>query len=483
MKLLLPIKKSTNNKGFAIVVVLLLVVMVPPVLFGLHSYLMSKTRSLSILEAHSVLHQEARNALKEVEISLMKSRWYLPKHQHKYHLNQNFKSKITVYIDEYETKNLEYIYAQKMGLTRILDHIKVYIHLIYKEREMIAYGKFVISPSPLLLEDSVHAINAYNFKNLEEIPSIRKFAYLDIIPKNYLFKKENQDLDLKNSKDREKIGFAFDLQLQKSNIQSFLQKGVQVKAQRSLIENQKTSSKKNIFKLFYSLGSDEFDSEVSDNTINQFLIQKSKNFHFDFDDSKQQKHEILSIIEVKNPFDQNLRVEMIQEHFDQELTKSKNNALLNKIYHHKNNQSPLFQYYLERKVEQLISLPTEQFIDQISGFPSGHLFQIQWKAHCGDFPSNGDLKDFSRYSKDYKAKKSLFSAENCQGLSSFEISNKKHQQFYHPLKLSDNRDHSILLKHILEYYHKQVSNTPALLVDEKIQIEESIIGGMAQFIH
>lgn len=481
MKLPSQTKKST--KGFAIVVVLLLVVMVPPVLFGLHRYLISKTRSLSTLEAHSILQQEARNALKEVEISLMHARWYLPKHNHTYKLTANFKSKITVYIDEYQSNSPQYIYSEKKGATPTLDHIKVFIHLTYKEKEVIAYGKFIISPSPLLVEDNVHGVNGYKRSTLEEVPSIRKFAYQEIIPKNYILKTENKMLDIAKIDDRAKISIGLDYQLQRATIRDFLQKGAHLRARKYLQPQQKTDTKKDVFKIFYALGEQDFDDEISDSSINRYLLEKSKDFHFDFINKSSAKNEILSIIEIKNPYDKTQRNQIIEDLFDKDLTKQKKSAYLSKIYKYQNEQTPIFQYFHERNVEQYIALPSNEFIKTISGFASGKLFRIQWNAKCGNFESNGDFDDFNKYYQDFNGRKSLFNAEDCGGIASFDITHKSHEQFFHPVKLSDNKEHSIQLKHILEYYHKQVTNTPATLASKRKVAEEKIIGGLAQFIH
>ncbi|MCO4783972.1 MAG: hypothetical protein KC646_16715 [Candidatus Cloacimonetes bacterium] len=481
MKLQSPTKKST--KGFAIVVVLLLVVMVPPVLFGLHRYLISKTKNLSILEAHSILQQEARNALKEVEISLMNARWYLPKHHHSYELSANFKSKVTVYIDEYESIHPQYIYSEKMGLTPTLDHIKVFIHLSYKEKEVIAYGKFVISPSPILVEDSVHGVNGYKRSTLEEEPSIRKYVYQEIVPKNYILKTDDKILDIAKVEDRATLAMGLDLQLQRATIQNFLQKPAHIRAKRYLQVQQQKESKKQVFKLFYALGEQDFDENITDSNINQYLIEKSKNFHFDFDKPSSKRNEILSIIEIRNSFEKNQREQVIKDFFEKRLTKQKKSAFLSKIYKFQNEKGPVEHYYHERNVEQHIALPTTQFINTISGFASGKLFQVQWRATCGSIPSNGDFEDFVKYYQDFNARKSLFNAEDCGGIGSFDVISKNYQQFYHPLKLSDNKERSIQLKYILEYFHKQVTNTPAVLASKRKPQTEPIVGGLAQFIH
>ncbi|PCJ18807.1 MAG: hypothetical protein COB02_10260 [Candidatus Cloacimonadota bacterium] len=481
MKLQLPTKKSTKSKGAAIIIVLLLIVMVPPVLFGLHSYMVSKTKSLAILEAHSILHQEARNALKEVEYSLIQGRWYLPKHQYSYQLHENYKSEVSVYIDEYESIQPQYVYSQKKAESRSLDHIKVYINLKYKNKELIAYGKFVISPSPLLEEEYIHGINPFNRKNIEEIPTIKKFAYQDITPKNYLVKQ--QKLDLALAKDRDILSNFFDNQLQKANIRSYLQTKDHKRAKRMLQTNLEKTSKRDVFKLFYILGANKIEDTPTSTIINQYLISKSKNFHFNFNQKYTPQDEKLSIIEIRNPYNKIAREEVIKELFDKTLLKTKRSAYLNRIYEFKNNRNPIVQYYQDRNIEQYISLPTNQFIDTLSGFPSGNQFKINWKATCGNFDSNGDFEDFIRYYKDFNSKKSLFQSDDCKGLASFTILNKSYKKFYHPVRLSDDKEHNIQLRYILEYYHKQVSNTLAKLVPEKIELKAKNIGGLAQFKH
>lgn len=169
-------RKQRNNQGMALIVVLIVSICMALIFSAVQFFSRSEYSHLDRIMVAKTLDYLVRAGINVAEDKLQKGRWYGDSSVRGVHSISDFPvdflktAHITIYADDYVRDD-----PQKIGdyMYLMLDHIKVFVKADFRGESLFGYGKFVISPDPIMGGTSTDGVDP-EFKILTAAPSTIK---------------------------------------------------------------------------------------------------------------------------------------------------------------------------------------------------------------------------------------------------------------------------------------------------------------------
>jgi hypothetical protein len=418
-----------RSRGSVMIMVLTISAVMPVFFFAIHFFLRNQYRNVNRIQHRQILERALENHFELISAKIQQGRWYKELENNKWVRELDNGVVLTFWFDEYMCKEPRVFQKPVYKVTPVLDHVNIYGEARMGSDALLATGRILFSPEPVLEGKDVQASPWWSSDITTRALSVIRMVERRIWLKQRILQ-VNEDFEGFETIEQRQTFADYLEQSRRAGILKQSSQRKEIPGLRYLVgASGDAITKQRVDEMFSSW--DSANGMSHDNVrMNLWVLNHMELFRHDQLWSRgellqeSRKRELLKAMgsgskaEELSAEEKNVLKSMYEDYKD---TAIQPEIRVGKEWFQVSGRTALQNYFSERNPDEHLQKNPLQFIDLTMRNISGYKYSFQWQAVCGQPQSNGSFKDYMRYKLQLENSPSSYPKNGCNEMSEVRV--------------------------------------------------------------